>query len=154
MGDFVGAFAVLARADRFLFVANDRLIDGRVQRVWDLPGGRVEAGELLHEALRRELDEETGLALVGSPEFAFVQEGERIVAGERQYAWRSFFFTIEAAGEPVAGHEVRDVRWMTRDEIEAECRAPYHDSFRVWLRDGGTHFVSAWRDRHDSADRL
>lgn len=151
MGDFVGAFALLQRGERYLLVANDREIDGRVQRVWDLPGGRVEVGELLHEALRRELDEETGLRVVGAPEFAFVQEGERVVQGARQYAWRSFFFSVEADGEPRAGHEVLDVRWMTTDEIEAECTAPYHDSFRVWLRSGGRHFVSAWRDRDETS---
>ena len=53
--DFVGAFAVLCRGDRFLLVANERLIDGKLQRVWDLPGGRVEDGEMVQEALRREL---------------------------------------------------------------------------------------------------
>lgn len=142
---------MLVRDERYLFVANDREIDGRVQRVWDLPGGRVEARELVHDALRRELDEETGLQLVGAPEFAFVQEGERRVRGERQYAWRSFFFRVEAEGEPRAGHEVLDVRWMTVAEIEAECCAPYHDSFRRWLREGGRYFVSAWRDSGDLA---
>ena len=71
--DFVGVFAVLRRAERILLVANDRHIDGKTQRTWDLPGGRVEAGELLQEALRRELMEETQLVLLGTPKFAFVQ---------------------------------------------------------------------------------
>ena len=146
VGDFVGAFAVLRRDDRYLLVANERRIDGVVQRVWDLPGGRVEAGELVQEALLRELQEETQLRMNGVPEFVFCQEGERLEAGVRQYAWRSFFFRIKAVGEPVASHEVLDVRWMTVAEIESECRAPYHNSFREWLRHGGTYFVSDWRD--------
>jgi 8-oxo-dGTP diphosphatase len=144
--DFVGAFAVLCRGDRFLLVANERRIDGKLQRVWDLPGGRVEAGEMVQEALRRELAEETQLELRGVPEFIFIQEGERLESGIRQYAWRSFFFVVEADGDPVASHEVLDVRWMTRAEIESECRAPYHDSFREWLQHGGNYFVSEWCD--------
>ena len=146
MGDFVGAFALLQRSGRFLMVQNERVIGGAPQRVWDLPGGGVEPRELLSEALRREVREETGLALGATARLAFVQEGERVAAGVRQYAWRSFFFEAEADGEPRPGHEVLDVRWMSRSEIEAECAAPYHDSFRRWLREGGAYFVSAWRD--------
>ena len=144
--DFVGAFAILRRAERYLLVANDRRIGGVMQRTWDLPGGRVEPAELLQEALRRELMEETCLKLQGAPEFAFCQEGERIVAGVRQYTWRSFFFVIDAHGEPEASHEVLAVRWLTAAEIARDCRAPYHDSFRQWLQQGGRYFVSDWRD--------
>lgn len=145
--DFVGAFAICRRDERILLVANERTIDGRAQRTWDLPGGRVEAGELLHEALRRELDEETGLSIAGVPEFAFVQEGERVQEGHRLYAWRSFFFVTESVGDAVADNEVLDVRWFAPDEVQRECRAPYHDSFCQWLRDGGGHyFLSDWRD--------
>lgn len=144
--DFVGVFAVLRRAERILLVANDRHIDGKTQRTWDLPGGRVEAGELLQEALRRELMEETQLVLLGTPKFAFVQEGERVAQGVRQYAWRSFFFEIEADGEPVASNEILATQWLTRPQIEAQCRAPYHDSFCRWLQSGGQYFVSDWTD--------
>lgn len=144
--DFVGSFAVLRRSGRFLLVANDRQIAGKTQRTWDLPGGRVEAGELVQEALRRELLEETRLVLVGTPKFAFVQEGERVVHGSRQFAWRSFFFEIEADGEPVASNEVLDAQWLTPAEIQARCRAPYHDSFCEWLQRGGQYFVSDWID--------
>jgi 8-oxo-dGTP diphosphatase len=144
--DFLGAFAVLRRDDRYLLVANERRIAGVTQRTWDLPGGHVEAGELVPEALRRELREETGLTLLPEPEFVFCQEGERIVAGVRQYAWRSFFFAIDAVGDAVASSEVLAVRWMTVQEIADECRAPYHDSFRQWLQSGGRFFRSTWRD--------
>jgi len=146
VGDFLGAFALIKREQRYLFVANERQIHGASRRVWDLPGGRVEPAELLHEALRRELREETRLEVVGAPELAFVQEGERLVGGLRRHAWRSFFFIVDVSGEPRADSEVLDVRWMTEREIHAECSAPYHDSFRAWLERGGSHFISRWED--------
>jgi ADP-ribose pyrophosphatase YjhB (NUDIX family) len=146
LDDFVGTFAVVRRGGRMLFVANERRIDGVLQKTWDLPGGGVEAGELLHEALSRELLEEACISVCSTPELAFVQEGERVVDGKRTYAWRSFFFLVDAEGEPKASNEVLDVRWMSPAEVEAECRAPYHDSFREWLKVGGRYFSSAWRD--------
>ena len=74
--DFLGAFGVVRRSDTILMVGNDRRIGGQQVRTWDLPGGRVESGEMLSEALGREMNEETGLEIVGAPEFLFVQEGE------------------------------------------------------------------------------
>lgn len=144
--DFLGAFALLRRDDRYLLVKNERRIAGRLQHTWDLPGGHVEPGELLHDAVRRELFEETQLHCQGEPQFVFCQEGERIVAAARQYAWRSFFFVVAAEGEPVASHEVLDVAWLSAPQIERQCRAPYHDSFRQWLRHGGQFFRSLWCD--------
>ncbi len=146
-GDFLGVFALVRRGDATLFVGNDRVVGGAPTRTWDLPGGRVEAGELLHEALARELREETGLAVCGAPRFLFVQEGRRRRGGRAAHAWRSFFFAVDVApGEPVAGHEVLAVRWLSPVEMRTELTAPYHDSFRRWLDVGGTWFRSEWSD--------
>jgi ADP-ribose pyrophosphatase YjhB (NUDIX family) len=145
--DFLGAFAVVRREHRILLVGNEREIGGRTTLTWDLPGGRVERGELLHEALARELREETELVLRGAPEFLFVQEGRRQRGGRAVHAWRSFFFAAEVeAGEPRAGHEVQAVRWMDAAELQRELTAPYHDSFRSWLAGGGVWFGSEWSD--------
>ena len=145
-GDFLGAFAVVRRGERILFVGNERTIGGCTVRTWDLPGGRVEPGELVHEALARELAEETGLVLRGEPRFLFVQEGARCRDGVRRHAWRSFFFAVEADGEPAAANEVHAVCWLDPEAMRRELTAPYHDSFRRWLEHGGTWFGSAWSD--------
>ncbi|MGW4750578.1 NUDIX hydrolase [Streptomyces sp. NPDC004290] len=55
---------VIRRGNEILLVRESLGADGEM--LWSLPGGGVEDGELMHEALRRELQEETGL-LVGDP---------------------------------------------------------------------------------------
>jgi 8-oxo-dGTP pyrophosphatase MutT (NUDIX family) len=44
---------------------------------WDIVGGHVEAGEDLLTALNREVEEETGWQLSGSPQLAYVGTGRR-----------------------------------------------------------------------------
>lgn len=55
---------IVRRGSEILLVRESLGADGEI--LWSLPGGGVEDGELMHEALRRELKEETGL-LVGNP---------------------------------------------------------------------------------------
>ena len=145
--DFLGAFGVVERPEGILMVQNRRVIGGREAFTWDLPGGQVEPGETLNEALVRELDEEVGVAVGGQPEFLFYQEGLRVVGERRRSVWRSFFFEVtEFEGEPAACNEVVAVRWMPRSAMKRELTAPYHDSFLAWLDDGGRRFSSVWRD--------
>lgn len=145
--DFLGAFAILEREGSYLFVQNERKIGGAATRTWDLPGGQVESGELLLEALARELAEEARIAIAAPPEFAFFQEGERRETGRRLYTWRSFFFRVAAfSGEPRAGAEVLAVRWIPRSELVSLLTAPYHDSFLHWVEHGGMTHSSVWNE--------
>lgn len=58
-GFSLGAFAVIQDADGRVLLCHRRDMD-----LWNLPGGRVEAGELPTEAVIRETREETGLEIV------------------------------------------------------------------------------------------
>ncbi|MER5278921.1 NUDIX hydrolase [Streptomyces sp. NPDC002809] len=55
---------IIRQDNEILLVQESLGIDGEI--LWSLPGGGVKDGELMNEALRRELHEETGL-LVGNP---------------------------------------------------------------------------------------
>jgi 8-oxo-dGTP pyrophosphatase MutT (NUDIX family) len=144
-GDFLGAFGLHETAGGILMVRNERTIGGRRVATWDLPGGQVEPGELLVEALQRELREELGVSCDGAPRFLFFQEGEKLAGAVRRYAWRSFFFALPAlAGTLGTGSDPLPWRYVPRAGLQELLHAPYHDSFLAWLAQGGSAFSSRW----------
>lgn len=145
-GDFLGCFGVLEREDCVLLAANRRQLEpgGPAQRVFDLPGGRVESGERLRDALAREFVEETGLT-VDVGELLYLQEGLRFVDGARRYAWRSFFFAVQGEGEAAPDSEVEGLLWLPRARLTELLTAPYHAGYLRFLQDGQRLQCDEWR---------
>jgi len=90
------------------------------QGTWSLPGGRVEPGELDSDALRREVAEETGLA---------VDPGRLVGTVERAgpvgvtYVIRDHACTV-IGGRLRAGDDASDVGWFATDQLAELPTAP------------------------------
>ena len=82
---------------------------------YSLPGGRVEFGESLHQALAREVDEETGLKIdiVGLAGWREVLPG---ATGGGHYLIMSFAARW-MANEPVLNEELDDFKWLAPDDV-------------------------------------
>ncbi len=89
---------------------------GRAPRLgeWSIPGGRVERGEALHDAALRELFEETNVrAKIG--ELLAVYE---IIEPQFHYILVDYS-ALWLSGEPVAGDDADEARFMPLDEAMA-----------------------------------
>jgi 8-oxo-dGTP diphosphatase len=104
----VGAVAI--DDGRLLLVRRGR---GPAAGLWSVPGGRVEAGETLAEAVVREVAEETGLeAVCGN----FVGWVERMGA-DHHFVILDFWTTVLEPGSPVAGDDAAEAAWVPLEAV-------------------------------------
>ena len=104
----VGAIAV--DDDHILLIRRGR---GPAQGFWSVPGGRVEGGETLAEAVIRELAEETGLEGVCESLVGWV---ERIGDGFH-FVIFDFRVTIVTEADPAAGGDAAEAAWVPLDQM-------------------------------------
>ena len=113
---FLAVSAAIIRDGRVLIA---RRAKGASTGVFTLPGGVVEAGETLHEAVIREISEETGIAiepiaLAGHREFITRDADGRV---QRHFVILCFAARwISGEGKP-ALEELSELRWLEPAEI-------------------------------------
>jgi ADP-ribose pyrophosphatase YjhB (NUDIX family) len=104
----VGAIAV--DADRLLMVRRGH---GPAAGEWAVPGGHVEPGELLAEAVVRELIEETGVEGVCGPLVGW----EEFTADDQHYVVLDFQVEVLTPTDPVAGDDAEEARWVPLADV-------------------------------------
>ncbi|MGH8958166.1 MAG: NUDIX hydrolase [Acidimicrobiia bacterium] len=113
--------AVLRSGDRYLLVRRGRPPhEGK----WAVPGGKVRLGETMREAVTREVEEETGLAVeVGKP----IWVGEAMDSGLPP-TWHFILIDFEASlagGDLRVGDDAAEIGWFT---LEEALRLPLTDT--------------------------
>ena len=112
----VGVGAVVVRDGRTLIVK--RAHEPR-KGEWSLPGGLVELGESLQDAIRREVQEETHLDVVVGPIIETFDRVHRDAAGRIRYHFVIVDFVCwPNDGEAVPGSDADGIAWVAAGEID------------------------------------
>jgi mutator protein MutT len=123
----VAVGAVVVDHDRLLLVRRGR---SPAAGSWSVPGGRVEAGETLAEAVTRELREETGLEGVCGPMLGWVERFDE----DEHFVILDFEVTLVGDDQPVAGDDAAEAEWV---ELHAVAERALVDGLAEFLHDHG-----------------
>lgn len=89
---------------------------------WDIPGGRINEGEPLLEALAREVLEETGMTLTGNPELFMAQD---IFVDAKGLHVVRLTYRGSASGNVVLSDEHQSYKWVGEEELLSDSIDPY-----------------------------
>lgn len=103
--------------------------------LWSVPGGRVERGELMAEAVVREVREETGIDVVCENVIDWVER----ISDDYHVVIVDFRVTPMSADEPVAGTDADEARWVPMYEI---LELPLVDGLAAFLSDN--RLIDGW----------
>ena len=115
------------------------LLQNRRKKDWDgwtLPGGHIEKGESIVDAVVREMQEETGLTihspkLCGIKQFP-IENGRYLV----------FLFRTESFSGEVRSSDEGELRWISRSELSDFHTVPdFEELLQVMLDDRLTEFL-------------
>ncbi len=113
----IGVGAVIIEAGRALLV---RRATEPLRGEWSVPGGMLELGETLHDGVRREALEETGLEIEPGDVLDVFDSIFTDGLGRTQYHYVLIDYLCRpVAGQARAGSDVSDVRWVSPEALPA-----------------------------------
>jgi ADP-ribose pyrophosphatase len=128
------ASAVVIR-DRQILLVKRAHEPGKGQ--WSIPGGRIEVGETIHDAVRREVMEECGIEIEVVRILGAFDRIIRDADGRVRFHYVLIDVLAAAAGgEPRAGSDADECRWATREEMESLHITPQLHALLVQVFEG------------------
>ena len=113
----VGAFIFRNNGDEALVVR--RGVPPRLG-VWSIPGGAVEIGERLEDALHREIEEETALKIEILECAATLDRIDRDEHGRVRYHYVLIdYLCVPVSGEAIARSDIAEARWVRMEGLAA-----------------------------------
>lgn len=101
----VGVWFYAVDTHRYLYLMRS---DPKHPGSWGLPGGRVESGETLLDAMRRECQEELGMI----PDYVRLIPLEKFTTFDSGFEYHTFFCTIAQEFQPMLNDEHLGYAWI------------------------------------------
>ena len=119
----VAVGAIVVDDGRLLLVRRGH---GPAAGAWAIPGGRVERGETLVEAVTRELREETGIEGVCGPLVGFAEmlPADGHEGDDGHFVMLDFEVSLLESAEPVAASDATAARWVPLVDVADLALAP------------------------------
>jgi 8-oxo-dGTP diphosphatase len=112
----VGVGALIYEGDRILMAQRGK---PPLKGLWSLPGGLVETGESLENAVCREVREETGLAVRPLGVLEIFERIMRDAAGAAEYHYVLIdYICAVSGGELRAGDDASRAEWVRRRDLK------------------------------------
>ncbi len=83
---------------------------------WELPGGKVEYGETVVNALEHEIQEETSLKITETKYFTYL---DGIPGNEKLPHFITLIFTCKSSGKVCLSMDSSDFRWINKNELSS-----------------------------------
>ena len=101
----VGVWFYSVSTGRYLYLMRN---DPKYPGSWGLPGGRIEPGESLRDAMFRECREEIGFV----PDFMRLVPIEKFTTVDGVFAYHTFYCSVENEFVPQLNHEHLGYAWL------------------------------------------
>lgn len=106
----VGIWFYSVSTGRYLYLLRN---DPKHPGTWGLPGGKVEKGESLLDAMRRECSEEIG----SFPDTMKIIPIEQFTSADNHFVYHTFFALVDKEFTPVLNDEHLGYAWIDSDTI-------------------------------------
>lgn len=96
--------------------------------LWTIPGGRVEKGEYLNDAVVREVKEETGIDIQVKELLGILE-----VVGDPHYVILDHVAIPIGSADITPGDDADEVRWVPVEEVaNLDCTPRLHETLHEW----------------------